>query len=212
MSHLELPVVVPHGAQECVVLLSLVGFEAQISLQTLLLSLQTLRTFINITVTSVTWFLVTGRQIKLTRRSSVICSSSSLRLLKVDSRRRMLLSAVRRVWRRRRSSLSSADEPREWTVAANEAKRDWFGGGGASPATGSGSVVWSVRWLLSEADPPRRPSATKTSTLQLSARRQATSAEVRLSDQMVSHLVDAGIQLVFPVSHTHTHTGRKEKQ
>lgn len=33
----------------------------------------------------------------LTRRSSDMCSSSSLRLLKVDSSRRMLLSAVSRV-------------------------------------------------------------------------------------------------------------------
>lgn len=34
----------------------------------------------------------------LTRRSSDMCMSSSLKLLKVDSSRRMLLSAVRRVW------------------------------------------------------------------------------------------------------------------
>lgn len=36
----------------------------------------------------------------LTRRSSDMWRSSSLRLLKVDSSRRMLLSAVRRVWHR----------------------------------------------------------------------------------------------------------------
>lgn len=54
--HLQLPVVLPHGLQESIILLSLVGFEAQISLQTLLLSLQTLHTFIIIIIIT----LVTG--------------------------------------------------------------------------------------------------------------------------------------------------------
>lgn len=58
MLHLQLPVVLPHGVQESIVLLSLVGFEAQISLQTLLLSLQTLHTFITIIIIVVT--MVTG--------------------------------------------------------------------------------------------------------------------------------------------------------
>lgn len=55
--HLQLPVVLPHGLQESIILLSLVGFEAQISLQTLLLSLQTLHTFIIIIII---FTLVTG--------------------------------------------------------------------------------------------------------------------------------------------------------
>lgn len=49
-SYLQLPVVLPHGRQEAVILLSLVCFEAQVSLQALLLSLQMLHTFIIIIV------------------------------------------------------------------------------------------------------------------------------------------------------------------
>lgn len=48
--YLQLPVVLPNGLQEAVVLSSLVCFEAQVSLQAFLLSLQTLHTFIIIII------------------------------------------------------------------------------------------------------------------------------------------------------------------